>query len=118
MNNILSETGDVLSTKTAASVVAQPMQRHNIIVDIDATSKVNERYDTLSIVPMEPSDEFVSDDEFEGVGIDSIVIIKSKYLSALHTSTDLVVYNPKMNDHDVFMRSVYPMFYRASMTSD
>ena len=118
LNDTLSETGADVSTKTAAAVATQPMIRHNIIVDIDATAKVNECHDTLSIVSMEPSDEFLSDDEFECVGTDNIVIIKAKDAPSPNISTDLVVYNPKINNHDVSMRSVYPMFYRALMTSD
>ena len=55
------------------------MVTHNIIVDIDATAKVNEHHDTQSIIPMKPSDEFVSDDEFECVDNDNIVIIKPKH---------------------------------------
>ena len=90
LNDTLSETCAVVATKIAASVVVRLMLTHNIIVDIDATAKVNERHDTSSIVPMEPLDEFVSDDKFECIDNDNI-IIQPKDVSVPNTSTDLVL---------------------------
>ena len=108
----------MLFLQTVASVVAQHMVTHNIIIDIDATAKVNQYHDTLSIVSMEPSDDFVSDEEFECDDNDNDVIVKSKDVLAPYTSTDLVVYNPKLNDHDLSMRAVYPIFYTVLMRSE
>lgn len=89
LNDSFSKTGAGVSVNIAADVVTQPMLRHNFITEIDEAAKVNESHDTVSLVPMEPSDEFVSDDEFDDVGTDIIVIIKAKDRSASKIITDL-----------------------------
>ena len=82
LNDTFSETGAVLSTNTAAAVDTQPILRHNFITEFDETTKFNESHDAVSLVPMETSDEFVHDDDFEGRGTNNIVIIKAKDRSA------------------------------------
>ena len=94
------------------------MIRYDFITEIDETAKVNESHDAISLISMKPSDEFVSADEFEGVGIDNIVIIKVKDRPDPKFTTNLAVYNLKINDCEVSTRSVYPRFYRVLITFD
>ena len=72
----------------------------------------------VTLIPHKESYELDSGQERELIGNDSIVVIKPKATLQTTPITNIVVYNPKQNGHNVSMRSVYPPFYRKLMISE